>query len=194
MRRAQRWFVLLGLSGCTLIGETGGWLCASDDECPTLYRCRVANDASGGLCEAAPRPVAAPSPVTDPNAGPPDAGPRSADAGQADAGTGPRFKADVQPILDQHCAACHGENPLGNQVKLTAAESYVALVGADSTCAPGMKSVTPGDLMASMLWRKLGGSTSYCGSPMPTTGSLKATQPAAFAIIEAWIRQGAKND
>jgi hypothetical protein len=106
----------------------------------------------------------------------------------------PHFMADVQPIFDLRCATCHGSTPSGNALRLTAADGYASMVGVASSCNPTLKLVVPSDPQSSLLWRKLGGSTTICGQPMPPAGSLKDTQATEFAIIEAWIRLGAKND
>lgn len=210
-------FVLGGLvAGCTVM-DGSAMPCADDSECPALYRCA----AGMAVCEAMPL-LSAPAqdsgrPVVD--SGSPfdagvtvdsgvtfDAGVKSdagmmidagvkTDAGtMIDAGVPVKFSTDVLPIFATRCIACHGDTPLGNAVKLTPADAHAMLVGVAAVCAPTVMSVKPGDPAGSMLWLKLGGGSTYCGGPMPTTGSLKTAQPAEFQIIEAWIRQGAKND
>lgn len=130
-----------------------------------------------------------------------DGGSQTTDAGMetdagsppADAGVQVSFANDVHPILENRCVSCHGASD--PNVKFdTSTNSYTTLVNKASACDGAVVNVKPGDTQGSMLWRKLSNAADKCGGVMPVGGALKTTQPAEFAIIEAWIEQGAKNN
>jgi hypothetical protein len=125
------------------------------------------------------------------DAGLPDAG--AADAGRADAGTadgggpdagttdagiavdaGPlvSFANSIAPILTMYCAGCHADRPLYSDARAR---------------------VVPGNPTMSLLFQKITGTQSV-GAPMPLGGQLSVDDPAATALIERWILEGALNN
>ena len=98
------------------------------------------------------------------------------------------FSADVQIIFNDRCIGCHGQNGNGN-LDLRAGNAYANLVGVDSFGYSGMR-VVPGDLDASVLYRKLTGATGV-GDAMPSDGALPAS---TVAIIGDWIAEGAMDN
>jgi hypothetical protein len=107
---------------------------------------------------------------------------------------------DIQPIFDNRCVNCHNPNMLTRGLDLTAGNSYAYLVNQPTspTCmmtAPDSVRVVPCNPAASMLWLKLRPDDARCGRPMPFgSDGLGVIAPAEFALIEAWIAQGARNN
>lgn len=125
-----------------------------------------------------------------------DAGQVEVPDGGADAGSPVTvsYQHDVQPVWNQHCTGCHS----GGKVDLRAPGSRERLLAQTGTCwteagvtYPPL--VKPGDPAGSVLWHKAGYVSLNCGREMPPEGKggLKAMDPAAFAKVEEWIRQGA---
>ena len=90
------------------------------------------------------------------------------------------FTTDILPILQQHCAACHGA--LGGWD----ASSYSSVMNTGDH----RPVVIPGDLAGSLLAQKLLG-TQTVGMVMPTSGALP--QEAIQPILD-WIAAGAPNN
>lgn len=106
----------------------------------------------------------------------------SAPATAAPTASGPvSFSAQVEPILQAKCVACHN-----NQTKLGGwdATSYAGVM-TSGTHAPVIK---PGDVAGSLLAGKLTGTQ---GTLMPPSGALPAGE---LQIILDWIAAGAKDD
>ena len=102
------------------------------------------------------------------------------------------FAADVQPIFNARCGGCHIAGSAGG-LSLAVGSAQANLVNVATGCDPTVPRVTPGSTTGSMLWRKLGGSSTQCGSPMPLgSAGLKTLAPAEFLKVEQWILQGAK--
>ena len=95
---------------------------------------------------------------------------------------------EVDAILFGNCASCHYGQPAG----LAFADAYNNIVNVESTEAPGMMRVAPGDPDNSYLWRKVEGTHLEVGSgdQMPQRGSLS---DADKATIHDWIAGGAPN-
>lgn len=89
------------------------------------------------------------------------------------------FRRDVQPLIQQHCIACHGPEQQMNAFRLD--RRSAALRGGTRTV------IVPGNSAASRLYLRLIGNE--FGRKMPATGSLT---PEEIAIVRAWIDQGAK--
>ena len=133
--------------------------------------------------------------VTD--RGPVDSGPRdtgATDTGPRDAGRG---FGSVYPIIQRACVGCHGSS--GGLNMSTEPLAYTNLVGAAGTgvsamgsaCGTsGLRRVTPGDALASLIYLKIrGGTAPPCGSAMPRG---QPTLPAGdIATVRAWIEAGA---
>jgi mono/diheme cytochrome c family protein len=90
------------------------------------------------------------------------------------------FSADVLPIFQEHCAACHGS--LGGWD----GSSYEAVM----TSGIHAPVVIPGDAEASLLARKLLG-TQAEGAIMPPSGALP---DALIQVILRWIEAGAPDN
>lgn len=95
--------------------------------------------------------------------------------------------SDVDTILGSSCAGCHYGEPAG----LGFVDAYDRLVNTPSTQAPDLNRVTPGDLDASYLWRKIEGThvaAGGSGTQMPQRASLSASDTDT---IRRWILGGA---
>ncbi len=110
----------------------------------------------------------------------------SRDTDTQDTGPTPTW-TEVDAVLGAQCAGCHYGEPAG----LGFVDAYDRLVGVASTQAPDMDRVTPGDLDASYLWRKIEGThiaAGGSGSRMPQ----RATLPDSDTdTIRRWIVGGA---
>lgn len=123
----------------------------------------------------------------------PDGGRDGGTDGGTDAGQ-ISFSTQIVPIFTARCGPCHTTNVSGG-LSLTAANAYAQLVGPNATCNAAVERVMPGNLQASMLWRKLMNTADKCGNAMPNnTAGLAVTQPAEFQRIVQWIQQGARNN
>jgi hypothetical protein len=107
---------------------------------------------------------------------------------------------DIQPIFDNRCVNCHNPTLLRGGMDLTAGNSYANLVNQPTSpacmmTAPDSVRVVPCCPPSSMLWLKLLPDDSRCGRPMPFgSAGLGVIAPDEFALIEAWIAQGARNN
>jgi hypothetical protein len=123
----------------------------------------------------------------------PDGGRDGGTDGGTDAGV-VRFATQVIPIFANRCGPCHTTNSSGG-LSLTAANAFAQLVGPNATCNAAVRRVTPNNTQNSMLWRKLNNTVDKCLASMPNGQvHLAMSQPAEFAIIQAWIQQGAPNN
>jgi hypothetical protein len=110
------------------------------------------------------------------------------------------FCRDIQPIFNNRCVNCHNPDTTRAGLDLSAGNAYANLVNQPTspTCmmtAPGSVRVVPCNPAASMLWMKTRPDDARCGRPMPLgSDGLGVTAPAEFALIEAWIAQGARNN
>ena len=107
------------------------------------------------------------------------------------------FANDIQPIFDARCIGCHSD---ASFLPLTAGSSRANLVGQPTTpscmkTAPDSIYVVPFDPPSSMLWLKTRPDDARCGVPMPYgTEGLGVIAPDEFALLEAWIAQGAQDN
>lgn len=90
------------------------------------------------------------------------------------------YAADVQPVFDNSCSGCHGNNG-----GLTLS-SYDNLMAGDSNNGPV---VTTGNGASSLLIRKLRGTA---GTQMPAGGPFLSEN--TISTIETWIDQGTQNN
>ena len=110
------------------------------------------------------------------------------------------FSREVQSIFGNRCTRCHNPELLRGGLDLTPGNSYANLVNRLTSpgCmaeVPGSVRVVPCDPRASMLWRKTLPDASRCRAPMPFgSPGLGVIAPGEFALIEAWICQGARNN
>jgi hypothetical protein len=110
------------------------------------------------------------------------------------------FCREIQPIFDMRCTNCHNPGAPRGGLDLTAANSYAGLVNQPTSpncmlTAPDSVRVVPCNPAASMLWLKTKPDDARCGRPMPLgSDGLGVIAPNEFALIEAWIAQGARNN
>ena len=98
-----------------------------------------------------------------------------------------RFAADVKPVLDKHCAACHTQNGEGIQASGFDVGSYESVM-------KGTKFgpvVVGGDPLSSSLYRLVSGKVD-ASIKMPH--GEESLSDAEIAVIESWIEQGARNN
>ena len=89
------------------------------------------------------------------------------------------FRRDVQPLLRDHCYACHGPEQQMNGLRLDRR--------ADAMRGGGQSVIGPGNAEGSRLYHRLIGRS--VGARMPPTGPLG---PEQIAVLKAWIDQGAE--
>lgn len=124
-----------------------------------------------------------------------DPGTTSDDTTTDDTGVGPALSwaDDVYPVAIASNCSCHNLGS-GGLTMTDSGDSYMNLVGVDSSEAPGFKRVAAGDPAGSYLVAKLKG---VAGDPPfngnPTQMPLGGTPLSADVIdlIEDWITQGA---
>lgn len=104
------------------------------------------------------------------------------------------WEKDVYPVIVEGTCSCHAAGSGG--LKMTSAmDSYMNLVGVDSTQAPGFKRVAAGDPANSYFLAKVAGTAGMApfnsGSPaqMPKGGAPKGQM--AIDILTQWIADGA---
>jgi mono/diheme cytochrome c family protein len=91
----------------------------------------------------------------------------------------PSYSADIQPIFNAHCVACHsGSGSSGNYDLSTRA-------GALGTGSDSLPNVIAGDAMLSLLFTRLDAGT------MPPSGRLDTVD---IFNVRNWINQGAKDN
>jgi hypothetical protein len=119
----------------------------------------------------------------------------------AQSGGGVSFANDIQPIFDNRCnAVCHNPVAFLGMLDLTADNAYNNLVNVPTSpgCmqqVPDSVRVVPFDTQSSMLWLKTMPDPGRCGRPMPFgTDGLGVIAPDEFALIDAWITEGAPNN
>ncbi len=109
-------------------------------------------------------------------------------------GSGLSWEKDVYPVIVEGTCSCHAAGSGG--LKMTSAmDSYMNLVGVDSSQAPGFKRVAAGDPANSYFLAKVAGTAGMApfnsGSPaqMPKGGAPKGQM--AIDILTQWIADGA---
>lgn len=105
------------------------------------------------------------------------------DTGSVTVLTNPVFAADVFPVLKATCATgfCHLDGGI-------APEMDVRQQAYDTLTAVGRGYLTAGDSTVGLLRQKLRGAGT---TPMPPAEALLTLQPGNYALIMAWIAQGA---
>jgi hypothetical protein len=105
------------------------------------------------------------------------------------------YAATVRPLLNASCASsagCHGGRTPQQNLDLSSANSYDAIVNQPSLQEPSLLLVKPGDPAHSYLLRKVEGAPGIVGVPMPFTG--KRLSPDQIKSLSDWIAAGAPND
>ncbi|MBZ5709580.1 Ig-like domain-containing protein [Nannocystis pusilla] len=136
------------------------------------------SDTDGTTAEPGPTSGEVPTTGEAPTTGPVD--PSGGTPGECD------FPGAVQPIFTGSCSCHAGGQPAGG-LSLATGESFAALVNVESSQAPGVLRVAPGDPASSFLMEKLSPAPSV-GQQMPLGGMLSEGQ---VATISAWIAAGA---
>lgn len=95
----------------------------------------------------------------------------------------------LQGFFNASCVQCHGgSNHAAAGLNLTAAESYLQLVGIPSVKSPDMERITPGNASESILWQTVAGdiSSSWAYNHRDLLSSSGAD------VMKSWIDGGAK--
>lgn len=107
---------------------------------------------------------------------------------------GVSFATQVWPIFQTHCAGCHIAGASGG-LSLAQAVAYENLVGQPSNCLASLPRIDPGSPATSLLYLKITNDAAKCGSSMPFGQTpLVGQDPAAVALINAWILEGARDN
>src|ERR1700761_704459 len=114
-----------------------------------------------------------------------DKGGQVADASQAIPDR-PDWNWDVRPILSQNCFACHGQGTQKAGLRLDIEKAAYGEIPEDK----GKHALTPGNINKSELWKRITSTDSEYR--MPPKDSHKTLSPRDVAVIEKWIKQGAK--
>ncbi|MFM8435111.1 MAG: DUF1549 domain-containing protein, partial [Planctomycetia bacterium] len=101
------------------------------------------------------------------------------------AAAGPDFQRDIQPILAEHCAHCHGIDETTRQGGLRLDIRQNALEGGDS----GSPAIVPGNPEESELVARIRSTDRDVIMPPPR--EKKPLSDAQKALLEAWIADGA---
>lgn len=102
------------------------------------------------------------------------------------------FAAQIQPIFDDNCVACHGA---AGGLSLAAGVSHRNLVGTASAQAPALSRVTPRDPDNSYLIQKERGDLGIVGGRMPANNlTLFDDSPELLELQLRWINEGAPNN
>src|SRR6478609_7679710 len=98
----------------------------------------------------------------------------------------PDYNWDVRPILSQNCFACHGNGKQRAGLRLDV--SKVAFGELPET--KGKHAIVPGNPRKSEIIRRI--TSSDASVRMPPEETHKVLTPREVAILERWIKQGAK--
>jgi len=95
------------------------------------------------------------------------------------------FNRDIQPILANHCFACHGPDTSGREVGLRL-DLREAALGHDQA---GVRAIVPGKPDESELIRRIESSDPFEVMPQDPEKRLSREQ---IALLREWVRQGAE--
>jgi hypothetical protein len=98
----------------------------------------------------------------------------------------PDWNWDVRPILSQNCFSCHGRATQKGGVRLDTEQAAYAEISEDK----GHHALVPGNPGKSELFRRI--TTTDTELRMPPKEAHKTLSAREVAIIERWIKQGAK--
>lgn len=96
------------------------------------------------------------------------------------------FQRDVQPILVEHCAECHGTDEAERKSSLRLDLRDAALKGGES----GTPAIVPGKIAESELVRRI--TSPDAAALMPPPSHNKPLSPAQIEILKKWIGEGAE--
>ncbi|MDB5458579.1 MAG: hypothetical protein JWO72_320 [Caulobacteraceae bacterium] len=115
-----------------------------------------------------------------------DKGGQVADAGGAPIPDRPDWNWDVRPILSQNCFACHGQGTQKAGLRLDIEKAAYGDIPEDK----GKHAIVPGNVRKSELFKRI--TSTDADYRMPPKDSHKTLSPRDIAVIEKWIKQGAK--
>jgi len=98
----------------------------------------------------------------------------------------PDWNWDVRPILSQNCFSCHGRATQKGGVRLDTEQAAYAEIAEDK----GHRSIVPGNPAKSELFHRI--TTNDTELRMPPKEAHKTLSAHDVAVIERWIKQGAK--
>ena len=96
------------------------------------------------------------------------------------------FRRQIQPILSEHCARCHGADASSRQAGLRLDGDKFAYVGGDS----GVPAILPGNADQSLVLKRI--TSKDADEQMPPPRENKPINEAQTNLIRKWIEQGAK--
>ncbi|MEI8213145.1 MAG: PSD1 and planctomycete cytochrome C domain-containing protein [Planctomycetota bacterium] len=96
-----------------------------------------------------------------------------------------RFNQDIRPILSAACFRCHGQDASHREAGLRLDLSEAAMALRDSGQA-----IVGGDPAASLIWQRI--QSADAEVVMPPPGVTRQLSDDEKALIERWIREGAK--
>ena len=96
------------------------------------------------------------------------------------------FQRDIQPILAEHCTACHGVDKEDRKGELRLDLRDSALKGGES----GTAAIVPGKPQDSELIRRV--TSTDEATMMPPPSQKKPLSPAQIEALKTWITEGAK--
>ena len=98
------------------------------------------------------------------------------------------YNWDVRPILSQNCFQCHGNDPKNRKagLRLDKAEASYGKLPED----PGKRAIVPGNPKRSELFKRITSTDS--DYRMPPREAHKTVSARDIAVLERWIKQGAK--
>jgi hypothetical protein len=99
------------------------------------------------------------------------------------------YNWDVRPILSQNCFQCHGNDPknrkAGLRLDIGEGGAYEKLED-----EPGKRAIVPGNPGRSEMFRRI--TSTDPNYHMPPSGAHKSFSTHDLAVVEKWIKQGAK--
>jgi cytochrome c len=98
------------------------------------------------------------------------------------------FKNDVKPLLDKHCLACHGQSGPGQRAAELRLDTYENLMAGGKNGPVIVGGKVDKSPLVIFIHPNMDASKQM---PMRATEKLSKTE---VGIIEAWVRQGAKNN
>jgi len=98
----------------------------------------------------------------------------------------PDYNWDVRPILSQNCFGCHGNGTQKAGLRLDLSDNAYAKLPQN----PKKRAIVPGNPKKSELFKRI--SSDDPDFRMPPKEAHKTLSPTEVAIIERWIKQGAK--
>jgi hypothetical protein len=106
-------------------------------------------------------------------------------------GTPVSYAQHLEPLVIARCLTCHTADQPEAELVLEIGTGYGQMVGRASTQVPELAIVTPGDVEASYLWRKLTHDVEIGrGMPRTVVGSIELPDDE-LELYRRWIADGA---